>query len=216
MIKAVGIGAGGHVGVMLDVLKMQRVYEPIGLVETDPELVETEKYGLPILSQDKMAEILQRGVKHAFMGVRSTGSTSLRTRIYGQFCKLGFEFIHVIDPRADIAVSAVIGTGATIFQGAIVQSHSQIGENCIINTGAIVEHSCVVGDDVHVATGAMLAGEVVVEDGVHVGIGAVIRQGIRIGEGAVVGAGAVVIRDVRPNTTVAGVPAAEIGMPLGY
>ena len=58
MIKAVGIGAGGHVGVMLDVLKMQRVYEAIGLVEIDPELVETEKYGLPILSQDKMAEIL--------------------------------------------------------------------------------------------------------------------------------------------------------------
>ena len=37
MITVVGLGAGGHAGVMLDILKHQRTYKPIGLLEADPE-----------------------------------------------------------------------------------------------------------------------------------------------------------------------------------
>jgi acetyltransferase-like isoleucine patch superfamily enzyme len=43
-----------------------------------------------------------------------------------------------------------------------------------------------------------------------VGIGATVIQGVTIGDRAVVGAGAVVIRDVAPDTTVVGVPAAPL------
>jgi acetyltransferase-like isoleucine patch superfamily enzyme len=50
-----------------------------------------------------------------------------------------------------------------------------------------------------------------VGDGAHIGLGASVRQGITIGEGAVVGAGSVVIRDVPPDTIVAGTPAKALG-----
>jgi UDP-perosamine 4-acetyltransferase len=216
MIKVVGFGAGGHAGVMLDILKLQRTYRPIGLLEADPDLCEKEAYDLPVLHEDNAEDLLSKGIKYAFLGVGSQKSTLRRIRIFEKFRAMGFEFINVIDPRADIAVSATIGEGVTVMQGAIVQAHSQVGENVVINTGSIVEHDCVVDDHAHIATGAMLAGNVIVESGVHVGIGAVIREGIRLGKNAVIGAGAVVVKDVRAGTTVAGVPAVEMEMPESF
>ena len=212
MIKVVGFGAGGHAGVMLDILKHQRTYKPIGLLEADPTLCEREAYDLPVLHVDIAAELLNKGIRHAFLGVRSSKSTAKRIRMYEQYREMGFDFINVIDPRADIAVSATIGEGVSVMQGAIIQSNAVVGNNVIINTGSVVEHDCEVGDHTHIATGAMLGGNVVIEEGVHVGIGAVIRQGIRLGKGSVIGAGAVVVKDVRPDTTVAGVPAVEMNM----
>lgn len=216
MITVVGLGAGGHAGVMLDILKHQRTYKPIGLLEADPDLCEREAYEMPVLHEDKASELLEKGVRHAFLGVRSQKSTRNRIRMYERFKEMGFEFINVIDPRADIAVSATIGDGVSVMQGAIIQSNSVVGDNVIVNTGSIIEHDCRVGNHVHIATGAMLASNVIIEEGVHVGIGAVIRQGITLGRDSVVGAGAVVVKDVRPKATVAGVPAVEIDMPVGF
>lgn len=48
---------------------------------------------------------------------------------------------------------------------------------------------------------------VVIEDDVWVGCNAIILKGVRIGEGAIVAAGSVVVKDVPPNTMVAGNPA---------
>jgi acetyltransferase-like isoleucine patch superfamily enzyme len=51
---------------------------------------------------------------------------------------------------------------------------------------------------------------VVLEENVWVGDGAIVCKGVRIGANSVVGAGAVVIRDVPPNTVVAGNPARPV------
>ena len=65
-------------------------------------------------------------------------------------------------------------------------------------------------DHVNISTNATLNGDVVCEDGSFVGSGTVINGQLTIGTWALVGSGAVVIRDVKPHTTVVGVPAKEI------
>jgi acetyltransferase-like isoleucine patch superfamily enzyme len=51
---------------------------------------------------------------------------------------------------------------------------------------------------------------VVLEENVWIGDGAIVCKGVRIGRNSVVGAGSVVVRDVPPNTVVAGNPAREV------
>jgi acetyltransferase-like isoleucine patch superfamily enzyme len=77
----------------------------------------------------------------------------------------------------------------------------------IVNTGVIVEHDCVIDSHVHIAPGCCLAGAARVGEGSFLGIGCRILPDRNVGRWCVVGAGAVVIRDVKDNTTVAGVPA---------
>ena len=55
----------------------------------------------------------------------------------------------------------------------------------------------------------------VVRSGVLIGAGAKVLGRVEIGEGAKIAASSVVLDDVRPHTTVAGVPAVEVGCSTG-
>ncbi|VEH65999.1 virginiamycin A acetyltransferase [Rodentibacter pneumotropicus] len=70
-----------------------------------------------------------------------------------------------------------------------------------------MEHGCYIGNHSNISTNSTLNGDVTVEDYCFIGSSSVITGQLRIGESAIVGAGAVVIRNVKPRTVVAGVPA---------
>jgi sugar O-acyltransferase (sialic acid O-acetyltransferase NeuD family) len=207
MTPVVGFGAGGHAKVVIEILRSMLTYEIVGLLDTRIERG-ANVLGVEVLGDDSMmAELKQRGVEHAFIGVGTVGDAQPRRELYEKVVSFGFQIVTAIHAAAIVSLTAQIGAGPTIMAGAIVNANAVLGDNVIVNTGAIVEHDCVIGDHTHIATGARLAGGVHVGASSHIGIGAVIRQEISIGEGATVGAGAVVVRDVPAGKTVIGVPA---------
>lgn len=209
--RVIGIGAGGHAAAVVDTLRRAGRYHLHGLLDGAPERQAADVLGVPVLGGDEcLGPLWQQGIRHAFIGVGSNGSTASRIRIWRQLQKLGFEPVDAIDPQAILSAHATVGAGVTILARAVVNARAQLGANVIVNTGAIIEHDCVVADHVHVATGAILTGGVTVETGAFVGAGACVRPGIRIGAGAVVGAGAAVVSDVEADTVVAGVPARRL------
>jgi UDP-perosamine 4-acetyltransferase len=209
-MRVVGIGAGGHAKVVIDILRHYSDIEMVGLTDANPEMRGREVLGCPILGgDDAWPELLAGGVRHAFIGVGSVGHIAVRRRIYEDARAAGFDIVTAIHPTAIIASTAMIGPGATIMAGAIINADSRLGQNVIVNTGAIVDHDCVLEDHVHVATAAALGGSVVVREGAHIGAGAVVRQCVVIGRNAIVGAGAAVVEDISEDVTVVGVPARE-------
>lgn len=208
MLKAVGLGAGGHAKVVIELLRQSGGVELVGLTDPRKELWGTSVLGVPVLGDDSSLSMVYRdGVRHAFIGVGSVGTPLVRKCLYELAHMNGFMLIHAVHPQAVISPSAVIGEGATIMAGALINTDARLGENVIINTGAIVEHDCSIGNHVHIATGARLASTVCVGDETHVGVGATVKQSINIGRNVIVGAGAAVVHDVADNTVVAGVPA---------
>ena len=208
MTRAVGLGAGGHAAVVLDILALSDEWDVVGLLDPDPALHGTDVLGVPVLGGDELLPGLTAdGVTHGFVGLGCTGDMGPRRRLFELLVAEGLEPLDAVHPRAVVAQSVTLGRGATLMAGAIVNSRSVLGENVVVNTGAIVEHDCVLADHVHIATGAALAGGVQIAEGVHVGIGARVREGVMIGTGALVAAGAVVVADVPAGSAVAGVPA---------
>lgn len=211
MTKVIGLGAGGHARVIIDILRMIGGFEIAGLLDQDERLWGTDVLGVEVLGDDSLlSEIHERGIRSAFIGLGSIKNAEPRRHLYEAARASGFELVRAIHPRAIVAESATIGDGPMVMAGAIVNPAARIGSNVIINTGAIVEHDCVIGDHSHIATGARLGGAVKVGERSHVGLGASIREGIRVGDGAIVGAGAVVIEDVPDRTVVVGVPASVL------
>jgi len=207
-IPLVGLGAGGHAKVVLEILRMNSCFELVGLLDSKSELKGQSVLGVPVLGDDScLSDLLNRGIKHFFIGVGSIGEVSLRLRLYNLAMAHDMQPVSALHPQAVISPSATIGPGATVMATAVINACAALGANVIINTGAIVEHDCVLADHVHVATGARLASAVRVGRGAHIGAGATIRQGITIGEGAIVGIGTAVVKDVKPHTIVVGVPA---------
>ena len=208
MIEVIGLGAGGHARVVIEILRSMKNYEIVGLLDPKSELWQTSVLEVPVLGDDDLlSDLHNQGVCHAFIGVGMLGNAQLRRRLYNKARRQGFNIVSAIHPRAIVSPSTEIGQGITIMPGAIINADVKIGENVIINTGAIIEHDCEIASHVHVATGARLAGTVRVDDGAFIGAGAVIKQSVSIGKHAVVGAGAVVIEDVPDNVVVVGVPA---------
>lgn len=102
---------------------------------------------------------------------------------------------------------------------------AQIGCGILLDhaTGFVAGETAVIEDDVSILHEVTLGGtgkdrgdrHPKVRSGVLLGAGAKILGNVEIGEGAKVGAGSVVLKDVCPHTSVAGVPAKEIGKNRG-
>ena len=98
-----------------------------------------------------------------------------------------------------------------------IQSHSFICEGVTIEDNVFVGHSVTFINDTYPRAtnieGTLQTEEdwvvepIVVKSGASIGSGATILSHVTIGENAIVGAGSVVIKDVLPNTIVAGNPA---------
>jgi acetyltransferase-like isoleucine patch superfamily enzyme len=132
------------------------------------------------------------------------------TNLYG--CRIGDETR--IGPFVEVQRGAVIGARCKI------QSHAFICTGIEIEDEVFVGHGTLFINDkfprATIANVLQREGDwelmhTVVERGASLGSGAVVLGGIRIGAGALIGAGAVVTHDVAPGSSVAGVPAREIG-----
>jgi serine O-acetyltransferase len=109
--------------------------------------------------------------------------------------------------------SAVFGTD--------INPNARIGRGIFLDhaTGVVVGETAVIDDDVSILHGVTLGGtgkanedrHPKIRRGVMIGAGAKILGNIEVGHCSRVAAGSVVLKAVPPNTTVAGVPAKEVG-----
>ena len=207
-MRVIGLGAGGHAKVVIDMLQVAGNCELVGLLDSNPSFWHTSVLGVPVLgSDDLLSELYAQGITHAFIGVGSIGDTRLRKHLYEKVRQQGFQVVNAIHPQSMIARSVQLGDGVTIMAGCILNADACLGENVVVNTGSIIEHDCQIGDHAFIGPGVRLGGTVDIGSGAHVGLGAVVRQNIHVGKEAVIGAGAVVVKDVPDKTLVVGVPA---------
>jgi UDP-perosamine 4-acetyltransferase len=207
-VKVVGVGAGGHAKVIIDILSYFPRMQVVGLVELATRLFgETIEGSLILGHEDMLPQLLAEGINSAFIGIGGVGNNRPRAEVYARILKLGFDLITAIHPQAVVARSVKLGRGVSIMAGVVVNPAVVIGDNVILNSHCTVEHDCVIGDHVHIAPGAILSGAVEIGRLSHIGTGASIRQGVHIGERVVVGVGSVVVSDVPDGMVVVGAPA---------
>ena len=187
--KVIFIGAGGYAKSVLDSLDLSK-YEFCGFIDNfKPE--GTTHLGYPILAKT-IDEFKERNHYSFFISI---GNNAYRLEKYLKLEKYQCDIINVL------------GKGVFVGKMAIVNSGVTVGDNVIINTKSLVEHGCIIGSHSNISTNSTLNGDVIVENYCFVGSSSVITGQLRIGESSIIGAGAVVIRNVKPRTVVAGVPA---------
>lgn len=205
-------GAGGHGAVVLDIVRREGKFAPIGWFDdVTPGRSGTEHLGLPVHTSDsEIAELMTGGLTHFIVAV---GNCSARSRISERGVGLGLKLGTARHPLAAVADAAVVGHGSVIAAQSVVAPGARLGLNVIVNHGATVDHDCEIGDSVHICPGANIAGNVTVGSHSWIGIGASVRDRVRIGHDVTVGAGAAVVNDLESNVVAVGVPAKPVATP---
>lgn len=210
MEKVILIGGGVHCASVIDSMRKQALYEPVGILDTIDKVGDLV-LGVPVVGVDEdLQKYYDSGVRLAFVTMGSIGNTRLREKLARRAKAMGFQFPTVIDPSAVLGSVIKIGAGTFVGKQAVVNVNASVGEHSIINTGVILDHDCQVGDFVHVAPGTTMSGSVTVGDHAHVGTNSTVIQEITIGAGAMIGAGSVVIRDIGEGKKAYGNPCREV------
>ena len=205
------LGGGGHAAVLIEaLLRQESSYHIVGILDEKPDHAATRSWPCPVLGDDESLLKFAPDAIYLVNGLGSIGIVTPRRQLFERCIRMGYTFIAVIHPASILSYDVVMGSGAQIMAGAIIQPGCTLGDNVIINTRASVDHDCRIGSHSHIAPGAILCGNVQIGHEVHIGAGAVIVQGIRIGARSIVGAGAVVLQHVEEESRVVGVPARHL------
>jgi len=107
--------------------------------------------------------------------------------------------------------------------GVDIHPACKVGKGIMFDhaTGIVIGETAVIEDNVSILQSVTLGGtgneqgdrHPKIREGVLIGAGAKVLGNIEVGAGAKVGSGSVVLNDVKPHTTVVGVPAKSVGKP---
>jgi sugar O-acyltransferase (sialic acid O-acetyltransferase NeuD family) len=179
MKKIILVGAGGHAASCIDVIKQEKKFKIIGLVDNKKEIGDYF-LNFKILGKDKNLQKLRKIAKYAFVTVGQVGLSQIRKKLFLKLIKLGFILPNIISPISYVSKDTTFKRGSIVHHGAIVNSQAEIGNNCIINSKSLIEHGVKLGSHTHVATSAVINGNTQIGEECFIGSSAVIRNNIKI------------------------------------
>ncbi len=116
----------------------------------------------------------------------------------------------LIDPSAFVSRTAIIGRGCVLYPHCYVGLSARIEDFVFCLSGSVINHDDVIKRGSTLSSGVQLAGCVKIEPDCYLGQACTIRQSLTIGRHSLIGMGAVVVKDVPPDSVMAGNPARKI------
>ena len=203
------VGAGGFGREVLfwalTAKERDREWKIHGLLDDNPDALQSFSYDLPILSGIK--DCIPRS-NDCF--VIAVGNPKVKLEIATILKQKRACLENIVHSSAVISGTAKIGMGCIIGPFTMVSCNSSIEDCVILNAYSNVGHDVKVGEGSTLSGHVDLTGRVCLGKGVFIGSNATVLPGTKIENFATVGAGSVVVRNVREGTSVFGNPAKTI------
>lgn len=176
----------------------------VGFVDDAEAKKGSRVHGVPVHGRELL---VQRPQAKVLAVPGSPSSYRSRRQLIEGLGVSGARFARVVHASARISPMAVIGRNVLIMAGVVVTSNAVIGDHVCILPNTVVHHDVIVGAWTLIGSNVTLAGGVELGENCYIGSGTSVMNGLRVGHGALVGLGSTLIRNVEPETVVAGTPA---------
>jgi sugar O-acyltransferase (sialic acid O-acetyltransferase NeuD family) len=200
------IGGGGHCVSCIDVLRLEAMFEIVGILDT-PDKKGSSLLGIQVIGEDDDIPRMAGKYKNFLITIGQIKHPEKRIRIFESVKKHGGNLPVIISPKAYVSPSATVHEGTIIMHNSLVNSGAVIGKGCIINTGTLIEHEASIGDFCHISTQAVVNGQVHIGKNSFIGSNSVIANNISLPEQIIVAAGACILKSPEETGTYIGNPA---------
>jgi sugar O-acyltransferase (sialic acid O-acetyltransferase NeuD family) len=202
------IGGGGHSLSIISMVKETTENKIIGYTDlTNKGAV----LGVCYLGKEELLD----PKKHPYllMGISYTNSPKdrgLRFHLTKTLENKGFYFPSFSSKSSIVSSDIILKKGTLVFNGAIINTSSEIGEHAVINTGAIIEHGCEIGHQFFLGPRAVVCGDVKIGNNVFIGAGSVLKDSISICDDVVIGMCTIVTKNITEPGIYIGNPARKL------
>ena len=203
------IGAGGMGRCLYELALNSKGYQETfdiqGFLDDNLNALEGKEGYPPVLST-----VSDYQIKEDDVFACSFGDIPQKIETCEALLKRGAIFITLIHKNSSVGMNTRRGDGTIIDEGVHIDPDVTIGKLCLLQTQAIIGHDSVIEDYVRIDPQCSLVGGTIVKEAACIYTHAMINHHVVIGEHAVVGACSFVMKNVKPETTVFGVPAKQI------
>jgi sugar O-acyltransferase (sialic acid O-acetyltransferase NeuD family) len=169
-----------------------------------------ELFGLPVVHFEEIADRYPSATHKAFVAISSTQLNRVRTRLYQETKKKGYELISYTSSRAFVWRNVEIGENCFIFENNVVQYGVKIGNNVVLWSGNHVGHQTVIKDNCFLTSHVVVSGFCEVGENCFLGVNCCVANNVKIGRDCVIGMGAVIHKDAEERKVYVGNPGKPI------
>jgi len=208
--KIVIIGAGEFAQIAYEYFTHDSPYEVVAFSVEKNFLDKTELFGLPVVPFENLEDQYGPSEYRVYVAVTYTQLNRVRTRLYNEAKKKGYEFVSYVSSRAFVWHNVEIGGNCFIFENNVIQHMVKIGNNVILWSGNHVGHRTVIRDNVYVSSHCVISGYCDIGENCFLGVNSCYNDQIKVGKDCIIGSGAVVVKNTEDRKVYVGNPAKPI------
>jgi sugar O-acyltransferase (sialic acid O-acetyltransferase NeuD family) len=205
--KLVIIGTGETAELAYDYFTKDTDYEVVGFSAEKAYINEETLFGLPVVPFEHIEDHFHPHEHTAFVAVSYTQLNRLRSRLFNETKKKGYQICTYISPKANVGSNVEVGENCFILENVTLQRGVKIGDCVTIWTSSTVGHRSKIGDNCFLAMHVAVSGFCEVGAYCFLGVNSCISDSLKVGTDCVIGAGAVLISDASEGRIYVGTPA---------
>src|SRR5712692_9841845 len=167
----------------------------------------SEMFGLPVVDFEEIERQYPPADCDVFVAISYTQLNRVRTRLYQQAKKKGYQFVSYVSSRAFVWRNVEIGENCFIMENNVLQYAVRVGNNVVLWSGNHVGHQSVIRDNVFVSSHVVISGYCEIGENCFLGVNSCIANNVKIAKDCLIGMGAVVHKDTEERKVYVGNPA---------
>jgi sugar O-acyltransferase (sialic acid O-acetyltransferase NeuD family) len=205
--KIVIVGDGEFAEIAFEYFTYDSNYKVVAFAVEKSYITKKELFNLPIVAFEEIERYYPPTEYKIFTAITFTKFNRVRTRLYHEAKKLGYNFVSYVSSKAFVWRNVKIGENCFIFENNTLQYHVEIGNNVIMWSGNHVGHRSIINDNCFISSHVVISGYCQIGEYCFLGVNSTLIDTIKIGENCFVAAGAVVTRSIEACKLLKGNPA---------
>lgn len=193
--KLVIVGSGETAELAYEYFSADSEYEVVGFSVEKAYLERETLHELPVVALEDIEQRYPPSDHFAFVAISSTKLNRIRTRLYLDMKRRGYQLASYVSSRAFVWRNAQIGENCFIFEHNTVQAFVKVGNNVVLWSGNHIGHNTVIRDNCFISSHVVISGFCDIGENCFLGVNSAIINNITIGKDCFIGAGALIQKD---------------------